>query len=59
MDLENEIRILRKTFAEKSTDCVNLLKEVSLQMLASVISAYISYLRMKVEIIQHFVSCIV
>nr|CAB3495841.1 unnamed protein product [Digitaria exilis] len=29
MDLENEIRILRKTFAEKSTDCVNLLKEVA------------------------------
>ena len=28
MDLENEIRVLRKTFAEKSTDCVNLLKEV-------------------------------
>ncbi|KAG2551722.1 stomatal closure-related actin-binding protein 1-like [Panicum virgatum] len=30
MDLENEIRILRKTFAEKSTDCVNLLKELEL-----------------------------
>lgn len=28
MDLENEIKILRKTFAERSTDCVNLLKEV-------------------------------
>ena len=28
MDLENEIRILRNTFAEKSKDCVNLLKEV-------------------------------
>lgn len=28
MDLENEIRILRKTFTEKSKDCVNLLKEV-------------------------------
>jgi hypothetical protein len=30
MDLENEIRILRNTFAEKSKDCVNLLKEVFL-----------------------------
>ncbi|XP_062211368.1 stomatal closure-related actin-binding protein 1-like [Phragmites australis] len=30
MDLENEIRVLRKTFAEKSTDCVNLLKELEL-----------------------------
>ncbi|AQL06430.1 Stomatal closure-related actin-binding protein 1 [Zea mays] len=28
MDLENEIRILRNTFAEKSKDCVSLLKEV-------------------------------
>uniref|UniRef100_A0A0D9Z7R5 Stomatal closure-related actin-binding protein coiled-coil domain-containing protein n=1 Tax=Oryza glumipatula TaxID=40148 RepID=A0A0D9Z7R5_9ORYZ len=30
MDLENEIKILRKTFAERSTDCVNLLKELEL-----------------------------
>ncbi|KAK3151696.1 hypothetical protein QOZ80_3AG0249330 [Eleusine coracana subsp. coracana] len=30
MDLENEIRILRKKFAERSTDCVNLLKELEL-----------------------------
>uniref|UniRef100_A0A0E0D0Z0 Stomatal closure-related actin-binding protein PH domain-containing protein n=1 Tax=Oryza meridionalis TaxID=40149 RepID=A0A0E0D0Z0_9ORYZ len=30
MDLENEIKILRKTFAERSTDCVNLLKELGL-----------------------------
>uniref|UniRef100_A0A0A9DKA4 Uncharacterized protein n=1 Tax=Arundo donax TaxID=35708 RepID=A0A0A9DKA4_ARUDO len=30
MDLENEIRILRKTFSEKSTDRVNLLKELEL-----------------------------
>jgi hypothetical protein len=59
MDLENEIRILRKTFAEKSSDCVNLLKEVSLQMLASIISLYMSYLRVEVEIIQHFFICIV
>lgn len=28
MDLENEIRILSNIFAEKSKDCVNLLKEV-------------------------------
>ena len=28
MDLENEIKTLRKTFSEKSVDCVNLLKEV-------------------------------
>uniref|UniRef100_A0A804R7Z8 Stomatal closure-related actin-binding protein 1 n=1 Tax=Zea mays TaxID=4577 RepID=A0A804R7Z8_MAIZE len=28
MDLENEIRILRNTFAEKSKDCVSLLKEL-------------------------------
>ncbi|VAI13025.1 unnamed protein product [Triticum turgidum subsp. durum] len=28
MDLENEIKTLRKTFTEKSVDCVNLLKEV-------------------------------
>jgi hypothetical protein len=58
MDLENEIRILRKTFAEKSTDCVNLLKEVSLQMLASVISAYISYLRIKVGTILCQLYCV-
>jgi len=30
MDLENEIRILRNTFAEKSKDCVNLLKELEM-----------------------------
>ena len=28
MDLENEIKTLRKTFTDKSADCVNLLKEV-------------------------------
>uniref|UniRef100_M8CTW7 Stomatal closure-related actin-binding protein 1 n=1 Tax=Aegilops tauschii TaxID=37682 RepID=M8CTW7_AEGTA len=30
MDLENEIKTLRKTFTEKSVDCVNLLKELEL-----------------------------
>ncbi|KAF7063492.1 hypothetical protein CFC21_070008 [Triticum aestivum] len=30
MDLENEIKTLRKTFSEKSVDCVNLLKELEL-----------------------------
>jgi hypothetical protein len=34
MDLENEIRILRKKFAERSTDCVNLLKEVPFPVLS-------------------------
>uniref|UniRef100_A0A0E0KE14 Stomatal closure-related actin-binding protein coiled-coil domain-containing protein n=1 Tax=Oryza punctata TaxID=4537 RepID=A0A0E0KE14_ORYPU len=36
MDLENEIKILRKTFAERSMDCVNLLKE-GLQCLGSIL----------------------
>ncbi|KQK21577.1 stomatal closure-related actin-binding protein 1 isoform X2 [Brachypodium distachyon] len=30
MDLENEIKTLRKTFTEKSADCFNLLKELEL-----------------------------
>ncbi|XP_047090587.1 stomatal closure-related actin-binding protein 1-like isoform X1 [Lolium rigidum] len=30
MDLENEIKTLRKTFTDKSADCVNLLKELEL-----------------------------
>lgn len=30
MDLENEIKSLRKTFTDKSADCVNLLKELEL-----------------------------
>jgi hypothetical protein len=28
MDLENEIKTLRKTFTDKSADCISLLKEV-------------------------------
>lgn len=48
MDLENEIRILRKTFAEKSTDCVNLLKEVYFTVISAGFSCICVYFLFKI-----------